>query len=110
MKPGQELVFSFTDSAIQGNKYTNLLAHKEQSQRKCCLCHHKMKLENTKVGNINVNKMGKITAYDWQDFDYGKVILFKKQFFCMFGFGWFFFFTLQLADLFEHSRYCADAY
>lgn len=55
-----------------------------------------MKLENTKVGNINVNKMGKITAYDWQDFDYGKVILFKKQFFCMFGFGWFFFLPCSL--------------
>lgn len=73
-----------------------------------------MKLENTKVENINVNKMGKITAYDWQDLDYGKVILFKKQFFCVFGFGCLvflvFFFTLQLANCLEHSRYCADAY
>lgn len=45
-----------------------------------------MKLGNTKVENIHVNKMGKITAYDWQDLDYSKVILFKKQFFCVFDF------------------------
>lgn len=49
-----------------------------------------MKLGNTKVGNINVNKMGKIIVYNWKDLDYGKVILLKKQFFCVFGFGWFF--------------------
>lgn len=56
-----------------------------------------MKLGNTKVGNININKMGKITAYNWQDLDYGKVILFKKQFFCVFGFGLFLPCSLQTA-------------
>jgi len=63
VKPGQELVFSFTDKLIQGIRHIQKFTCPQGAQeRKYCLCCRKKEMGNVKMGNINVNKAGTYTA------------------------------------------------